>query len=601
MGIFGKERMERLFQKSIKRRTISLNGQWKIAFDPEDKGIQLDYRDGNFTKSTDTYVPSCWNFEFGKYDYSGVVWYCRKFTTSDVRNSRIIFHAVSGQAIMYLDGEELGSHYGSYTKFWFDIPQLPAGEHTLVVKVDNAVNDEDTMPLRFVDWYVWGGIYRNVELEQFDETSIDRVKIDNTWEGYSVGLVIVTAYLKNWTDKNRKEKLTLKINGETAGITEVSVKPFDTSEAIFRVDGFEPSLWDIENPDLYMFGVSCQEDDLFERTGFRRIEVQGTRILLNGREIFIKGINRHNDDPEIGYAITPAHIHKDFQIIKDLGVNAIRGSHYPNDPIVLDYCDQYGLLFWEELPFWNHPAEALASELLEKRSRHMMREMIEREYNHPSIIIWGIQNESKSSSEAGLKLFSKLADDIRSLDKSRLVSFASACGREDICFDLADIVCWNMYPGWYEDDLSLDDLDVRFTASLKGIRKWLKENGQDKPFILSEFGAGAVLGDTTFDDGMRWTENYQEKLLDKVLQAIVDSGVMQGFYIWQFCDGRTALPRKTSIGRPRNYNNKGLVDEHRKPKLAYHTVKRLLKQMPTYTGYVEKPSGKTTISMQRQS
>jgi beta-glucuronidase len=218
----------------------------------------------------------------------------------------------------------------------------------------------------------------------------------------------------------------------------------------------------------------------------------------------------------------------------------------------------------------------------------MLREMINRDFNHPSVIIWGIQNESKSSSTEGFNLFSKLAEDIRGMDQSRLVSFASACGRNDICFDLVDIVSWNMYPGWYDDDLSLEDLDRRFEASLKGIRKWLDENGQEKPFFVTEFGAGAILGQSTFDSGRRWTENYQEKLLDKTINAIINSEVVEGFYIWQFCDTRTALPSKTSIGRPRNFNNKGLVDEHRKPKYAYHTVKKLLHKIPTYTGY--KPS-----------
>ena len=211
----------------------------------------------------------------------------------------------------------------------------------------------------------------------------------------------------------------------------------------------------------------------------------------------------------------------------------------------------------------------------------MMREMITQDYNHPSIIIWSIQNESKSSSQEGLKLFTKLADDIRSMDKSRLVSYASACGRDDICFDLVDVVCWNMYPGWY-DDQSLENLEQRFSKSLNDHRKWLTENGQKKPFMVTEFGAGAIPGEKTFDTGRRWTENYQEELLIKTVNGLVKSGAVQGFYIWQFCDCRTALMSKISIGRPRTFNNKGLVDEHRRPKLAYYATRRLLNNISTY-------------------
>jgi beta-glucuronidase len=592
--------VERLFQKSIKRRTVSLNGQWQIAYDPEGKGERLGYIKGEFSGANPIYVPGCWNFELGKYDYFGAVWYSRKFNTAQTCNSRIIFHAVSGQAEVYLNGKKLGSHYGSYTKFWFDVPMLSAGEHTLVVKVDNSINDEDTLPLRFVDWFVWGGVYRGVEIESFDNLSIEGMWVETNWKGYSVDGVIVKTNVKNWSGEHVTDTFKLEIGGEVLSTKTEKIRAGETTEMQFALEDFSPQLWNPENPQLYMVHLCCGDDDLYERTGFRKIEVQGTRILLNGKEIFIKGINRHNDNPELGYAITPSLILKDMQIIKNLGANAIRGSHYPNDPVVLDYCDQFGLLFWEEIPFWNHPAESLTSPLLEKRSRYMMKEMITRDYNHPSIIIWGIQNESKSSSKEGLNLFSKLADDIRSLDKSRLVSFASACGREDICFDLVDIVCWNQYPGWYEDDKSIDDLDKRYTESLRNNRQWLKENGQNKPFIISEFGAGAILGDTAFDHGMRWTENYQEQLLEKAVRAIVDSGVMQGFYIWQFCDGRTAIPRKTSIGRPRNFNNKGLVDEHRKPKRAYYTVKNLFKKIPTYTGYTaESENGKTQVKLRQ--
>ncbi|UCC22270.1 MAG: hypothetical protein JSW23_10825 [Planctomycetota bacterium] len=573
--------MERLFQKSVRRRSICLNGQWNITYDPNNEGEKRGYAKGHDPADNQIYVPSCWNFELGRYDYMGVVWYSRKFSTAQTMHSRLVFHAVSGQATVYLDSKELGSHYGSYTKFSFDIPNLPAGEHLLVVKVDNTVNDEDTLPLKYVDWFVWGGIYRGVELEQFDCLSINRIKVDTQWDGYKVDKVLVTAYVKNWSSKPVADEFEVKVNGEGLAHTNKKIKAGELGEVAFQFNDFAPALWDTENPNLYTIQVLCGSDDLFERTGFRKVERKERKILLNGREIFIKGINRHNDDPELGYAINPPLILRDMQIIKDLGANAIRGSHYPNDPVVLDYCDQFGFLFWEEIPFWNHPAEALANPLLEERARRTMREMIIRDYNHPSIVIWGIQNESKSSSPAGLSLFTKIADDIKSLDTSRLISFASACGRDDICFDLVDVVCWNMYPGWY-DDQPIGDLKVKFAEVLQGHRKWLEENGQTKPFVITEFGAGAIPGETTFDVGIRWTENYQLQLLESIINAIVECGAVQGFYIWQFCDGRTALPTNISIGRPRTYNNKGLVDEHRKPKFAYYAVRDIFKGIPTY-------------------
>ena len=569
--------MERLFQKSMLRNTICLDGEWTITYDPDRKGETLGYGKGAGLSSQVCYVPSCWNFDLGRYDYAGVAWYARRVVIRQSTHARLVFHAVSGQAEVYLDGKKLGAHYGGYTRFSFDIPDLAAGDHLLVVKVDNAVNDRDTLPLTFVDWYVYGGIYRSVELELLDGLSVDRVKIDTDWEGYRVDTVRVAALIKNWSPEPITDEFTLSIDGRQVSSATHTINPQDAREVLFELDDLDVELWDCHNPKLYLFSVSCAIDDLCERTGFRKIERQDRKILLNGHELFIRGINRHNDHPDLGHAIHGPLILRDLQIIKDLGCNSVRGSHYPNDPIVLDYCDQMGLLFWEEVAFWNHPAEALASPKLEERARTMMREMIERDYNHPSIIFWSIQNESKSSSKEGLELFTKIAQDIRAMDTSRLITFASACGRNDICFGLVDVVCWNMYPGWYDDDKPLDGLGERFTKSLAGIRQWLIEQGQDKPFIVSEFGAGAILGVTTFDEGRRWTENYQEKLLCELLSALQSSPDVQGFYIWQYCDCRTALMSKVSIGRPRTFNNKGLVDEYRRPKRAYYSVRDMFK------------------------
>ncbi len=574
--------MERLFMSSIRRKVTPLNGQWHITYDPQRRGEALGYEKGPEPEGDPVYVPSCWDLQFGRYDYKGVAWYSRSFVTETPGGCRLTFHAVSGQADVFLDGKKLGSHYGSYTKFRFDLPDLPAGEHRLVVKVDNEINDRDTLPLRFVDWFVWGGIYREVELEHFPSLSIDRIHIRPKWDGDQVSDVTFCAQVKNWTRREIQDVFFLESDSFDKETLTAVIPAGAEQEIRFVLNDFRPLLWDTEHPHLYTFRIGCSTDDLYERTGFRKIETQKDKLLLNGKEIFIKGINRHNDHPELGYAVPPSLIHRDMQILKDLGVNAIRGSHYPNDPVVLDYCDQMGFLFWEELAFWNHPADALASPRLEQRALRMAREMIERDGNHPSIVIWGIQNESKSSAPEGKALFSKLAAEMRRLDDSRLISFASACGKNDICFDLLDIICWNMYPGWYDDDKPLDDLEERFSIKLKDIRDWLIQNGQNKPFLVTEFGAGALLGETTFESGRRWTENYQQKLLENGIRGILRSQVVQGFFIWQFCDGRTASLSRISIGRPRCFNNKGLVNEYRMPKLAYYTVRELLHQIPSF-------------------
>ena len=202
--------MERVFLKSDKRTSIPLEGSWNITFSATEE-LENSIIQGHSKPDTITHVPSCWNFEPGRFDYMGAAWYTRTFIADQCANGRLIFHAVSGQTTVYLDGKELGQHYGSYNRFSFDVPNLSAGIHTLAVKVDNTVNDQDTLPLRFVDWYVYGGIYREVELELYQQLSIDQVKIDSQWDHYSVSKVLVEVTITNWTDALLEDTLLLEI------------------------------------------------------------------------------------------------------------------------------------------------------------------------------------------------------------------------------------------------------------------------------------------------------------------------------------------------------------------------------------------------------
>ena len=247
--------MERLFRKSVKRNTICLNGQWTITYDPDNQGESLGYPEGKALSNNPVYVPSCWNFDLDRYDYMGCAWYSCSFTTATQKNFRLIFHAVSGEAVVYLDGKKLGSHYGSYNKFCFDIPKLKAGEHLLVVKVDDTVNDKNTLPLKYVDWFVYGGIYRGVELEQFDDISIDYIKIDTEWDKFQVSQVKVTVRVKNWSEKKVSEKFILSLGDGQEWSEKAAVAPGETIEVVFNLKGFSPKLWDMENAKLYMFHI----------------------------------------------------------------------------------------------------------------------------------------------------------------------------------------------------------------------------------------------------------------------------------------------------------------------------------------------------------
>jgi len=258
---------------------------------------------------------------------------------------------------------------------------------------------------------------------------------------------------------------------------------------------------------------------------------------------------------------------KDLDIIKQLGCNTIRGSHYPNAPVFLDLLDQEGFLFWEEIPMWGFGEEALADPLTLERGLQMHQQMIKRDYHHPSIIIWGLHNEIDSRTEAAFNLTKAFAEKVRSLDQSRPITYATMYPLDDVCLSLVDIVSINKYFGWYEGEI--EDW-IRFLQTMKD--KLKHEGLATMPILISEFGAGAIYGDSTFESA-KWTENFQLQYLDSAIKIFLNDPDVNGMYIWQYCDIRSS--KELEMGRPRSFNNKGIVNEYRKPKAAYWKVKEL--------------------------
>lgn len=307
-------------------------------------------------------------------------------------------------------------------------------------------------------------------------------------------------------------------------------------------------------------------DDLIDRFGFREITVEGKRILLNGSPVKIKGLCRHEDHPQFGCALPFSAIANDLALIRDLGANSVRTSHYPNDEIFLDLCDELGILVWEENHARGLSPEQMQNPFFEKQAHDVTLEMVTQHYNHPSIYIWGILNECASDSAYGKTCYEKLFELIRSLDKSRPLSFASCKFKTDLCFGLPDIVSYNIYPKWYHD--------TPVEEYLSDLYSWIQNQteGAGKPFLVTEIGAGGLYGYRS-PYATKWSEEFQAKTLQEQLDSVLSFEDCSGVYVWQFCDIR--ISEEWWGGRPRTMNNKGVVDEYRRPKLCYETVKEL--------------------------
>lgn len=540
--------MDRLFCEHKLRKTKLLDGVWKFKT-VDTAGVLKEIP----KDAIDMYVPSCWNLRLGYLTYHGLAWYFKEFECES-ENIILSFGAVSQQAEVYLDGEHLGGHYGGYTEFRFDV-SLRKGKHLLAVLTDSRADDE-TIPKDVADWYRYGGIYRSVELSEINDIFINRHKISYELDDDTAEVTVETE-VKSFSGI-KPEKLTVKLDNKTVYSGDYSEKISFTAEKIKR--------WDVFKPNLYFVEITVDDDDIIDRIGFREIKAEKGQFLINGKAITIKGVNHHEDWPDFGHAVPKQLMERDIDIIKDLGCNFIRGSHYPNSRAFVDYLDQNGILFWSEVPLWGAKAETLSSEKIIKRGVNMHREMVEQYYNHPSIVLWGLHNEIDTRCEDARILTKKFADTIRAYDKSRPLTYATDRVLTDICLDLADVISINKYIGWYGID------PKEWYGFMGDVDKKLKSAGvSDKPVVMGEFGAAAIYGYHTFDN-IKWTEEYQANLLTTELELFKKTPFICGNFVWQFSDGRTSAQ---GIDRARGFNNKGLVNEYRKPKLAYNAVKKI--------------------------
>ena len=337
-------------------------------------------------------------------------------------------------------------------------------------------------------------------------------------------------------------------------------------------------LWSPDAPTLYTFTVEFADDSLRDRTGFRTIEIRDCKFLLNGKQIFFKGVNRHEEHPEWGFAVPAKLANKDIDIIRDMGCNFIRGSHYPNAKTTLDYKDETGMLFWEEIPMWGFQETHLANETVRERGVYLHAKMVQRDYNHPSIVVWGLNNEVDTSTQASREVAALFRKAIEDRDTSRLITFASNRAHIDVCYEFADFISVNNYTAWYsKDGMLLSDWSIYIDKLVT----YMEQTGNaHKPIVISEFGAGAIYGAREMEEGLYWTENYQKEYLEYTLDLFMNNDRIHGAIIWQFCDIRSGTKSRESgirrlLSRPRSFNNKGLVNEFRRPKMAYYAVKKI--------------------------
>lgn len=547
-------------------RIITTHGLRKVC-EPTPVWTLTTLDQGGLAAPVNAFVPGAWESIPGLKNYRGRAVYEKQLNCGGTL--RFVFGGVSFRAKVYLDDQLLAQHYGAYTAFDCLAEDVPFGQHILRVEVDNLFGGDSALHVPN-DYYSYGGITRPVTIEQLGSAYVTRLHVTPKRRG-RMWLAHTEVTVRSLSDEAQVIDVDAK-----AGPGAISWKRRSLparGEVTLTADLLAPGVtpWTPENPQLYaaeaVLGLDGEPaDDLRDRFGFREVKVDGARLLLNGEPIFIKGVNRHEEYAQFGCAIPVEAMVQDVQLMKDLGCNLVRTSHYPNDPRFLDLCDQYGLMVWEEGHARGLNLQQMQHPCFMDQTMLCLEEMAAQHHNHPSIVLWGCLNECDDEQDEGAAIFRQCFRKLHELDASRPMT-AALLGRttSQVLGDM-DVVSMNLYPLWYHNT-PVDEY-------LSSIKAWINQHGgNDKPFIVSEIGAGAIAGYHDPFGQSKWSEERQAAILRQQISAVMAHPEVCGIILWQFADIR--VDEGSFAGRPKTMNNKGLVDEYRRPKLAYATVKEL--------------------------
>lgn len=554
------------------RKKESLNGHWHYAVDQYDTCIRAKwyeehyYDEGGNSLPVDfsfdewemMTLPCCFNTFSDLYKlYDGSMIFTRKFLYARQKDDeRMILKIGAANYLcrVFLNKKYVGMHRGGSTPCYFDLTELLEHENRILIQVDSTRRNNQ-VPALDTDWFNYGGIYRDIELIRVPKVHVKEFKIalepDSNFKK-------IRAFVRMSEEITGTAILTIR---ELGIEKEIPVRG-GKGELLFDA---EPEVWSPENPKLYDVGLSCEGDEVRDRVGFREIRVKGMDIVLNGKPVFLHGISCHEDSVPNGKALTDEERIENIRIARELGCNFMRVAHYPHHERMAQLADELGILLWEEVPvYWNIHFDL---EDTYQDAENQLKELIHRDYNRASVIIWSVGNENEDT-DSRLQFMGNLAKCAHELDHTRAVSAACLVNFkknaiEDRLEQYLDIIGLNEYCGWY-------------TADLKMLPALFANSKPQKPVIVTEFGADAYAGlhGTITDKG---TEECQAYVYEKQIETIRNIPYIKGMTPWILYDFR--CPRRTSVNQ-KYYNTKGLLSadkKYRKP--AFYVLQQFYKEL----------------------
>jgi beta-glucuronidase len=564
------------------RQSVSLNGEWHTIIDPYFGGLYTFHheirKDGfflndapqpgnnklveyDFSKSPTLKVPGDWNSQRDSlYYYEGLLWYQRDFDYQPQQHHRTFFHvgAANYKAIVWINGSRVCEHEGGFTPFDCEVTNLlHAGKNFAVIAVDDT-RQADGVPTLNTDWWNYGGLTRDVSLVDVPEKFID---------DFDLHLDRSRTAIEGW----------VHVQGAPAGTSVRLAIPELQLETAAQVDGEGRGairmaaaglqLWAPDQPKLYRVLLKTGDDSLEDDIGFRTVEVSGTKILLNGKPIFLRGISIHAEAPyRDGRVNTDQDVTTLLGWAHELGCNFVRLAHYPHDERMTRAADRMGILVWSEIPvYW---AEHFGDPEVLKKAEQQLTEEIRRDRDKASIVFWSIANETPSTPQR-TEFLKTLVKDVRSLDSSRLVTAALLVRTEghtkfvdDALGAALDVIGANEYIGWYEQKPEGADTT-----------EW--KIAYDKPLIISEFGGDAKAG-LHGAESERWTEEYQASIYQHQILMLNRIPQLRGMSPWILMDFRSPVRQLPAIQD--GYNRKGLISNQGEKKKAFFVLQKAYKE-----------------------
>ena len=516
---------------------------------------------GSDGKTVDVDLPHTWNNidgQDGGNDYwRGTCTYKTRFAApafdAETQQVWLQFEGVNASAKVVLNGHEVMTHDGGYSTFRADITALLNESNELTVDVDNSKNDR-VYPQK-ADFTFYGGIYRDVTLIVVNKNHIALghlggcgVQITPTVNGANADIEI-----KTLTEGDGEVEFSIL---DAAGSEVLTGKGNDATVTLENAH-----LWDgVRDPYLYTCAVRLVlngevQDEVRQRFGVRSFHVDPQKgFFLNGRHYPLHGVSRHQDRKALGNAITRKMHDEDMQLIKELGANTIRLAHYQHDQYFYDLCDEAGMVVWAEIPYISEHMPNGRENTISQ-----MKELITQNYNHASIVCWGVSNEITISTKDKRDMLDNhhvLNDLCHEMDKTRLTTLAcyAMCGPFNPVAHITDLVSWNLYLGWYVPGLFLNDLWMEFFHLCY----------PNRPLGFSEYGAEGM-PNLHSDHPHRGdhTEEYQAIYHEYMLQCFAHHSWMWATHVWNMYD--FAADARDQGGEP-GMNHKGLVTFDRKTK-----------------------------------